>query len=456
MVEKSNIGLIGLAVMGKNLARNFAGKGFKTSVYNRSYQKTLDLLANNYDNLIGFESLTDFIESLERPRKIILLVKSGKPVDDFIDLLRPLLDEGDIIADCGNSNWLDTHKRQLELSKSGFDFVGCGISGGEEGALNGPSIMPGGDQKIVEQLLPILQQAAAKDFKGNPCVTNVGRYASGHFVKMVHNGIEYSMMQAITEVYDLLRSLSHSNEEIREYFERLNVGYNKSFLLDITIDILKSKSAEGKFLIDIIDQKAGAKGTGKWTVESAMDLGIAVPNIFAGLNARVLSSKTQNFTIEQKSYSPTTDSASIGFDTLKSALETMFLVSYLQGIDLIIEANKVHNWSVNISEVCRIWQGGCIIRSNWLNLIPSLLANESSLSQSIHEYKDEFLSSFTKIQSLLGNQIPLPVLNATKDYLISVTSNNLPQNLIQAQRDYFGAHTYKIKGKPEIFTGGWN
>jgi 6-phosphogluconate dehydrogenase len=456
MTSKSQIGLIGLAVMGSNFARNFASRGIKIAVYNRTFAKTQEFLAHNYENIIGFETLAEFVSNLERPRKIILLVKSGQPVDDFVDMLKPHLEEGDIILDCGNSNWQDTKRRQFELTADGLDFIGCGISGGEEGALHGPSIMPGGKKEAVDHLLPLFDQVAARDFSGQSCVTNVGLSGSGHFVKMVHNGIEYAIMQAIAEIFDVLKKSGQTNTQIQQKFLDLNHDVNKSFLLDITTHILGAKDKEDGDLLDKIDFGAGAKGTGKWTVEAGMDLGIAVPNIYAGLNARVMSAKTHNFLISNHEYSLTEYGGNLDIETLKAVLEAAYLTSYLQGLDLIIEANKTYDWQIDIAEVCRIWQGGCIIRSGWLNILPELLKDNTKLTDLLVQYRDKLAKLLPKIKIANAEQVPMPVINSTQDYLNSILSSSLPQNLTQAQRDYFGAHTYKRVDKPGVFTGGWN
>jgi 6-phosphogluconate dehydrogenase len=456
MTSKSQIGLIGLAVMGSNFARNFASKGINIAVFNRTFAKTQEFLAHKYENIVGFESLAEFVSNLERPRKIILLVKSGQPVNDFVDMLKPHLDEGDIILDCGNSNWKDTKKRQFELVADGLDFIGCGISGGEEGALHGPSIMPGGKKEAIDHLLPLFGQVASKDFSGRACVTNVGLSSSGHFVKMVHNGIEYAIMQAIAEIYYVLKKYGQANTQIQQHFSALNKDLNKSFLLDITTHILGVKDTDGGDLLDKIDFGAGAKGTGKWTVEAGMDLGIALPNIYAALNARVMSARTNNFKVSTSSQASANSSEILDITMLNSILEATFLTSYLQGLDLIIEANNTYDWQISISEVCRIWQGGCIIRSSWLNILPELLNDNTKLTDLLIQYRDKLAQFLPNIKADTGEQVPLPVIHSTQDYLVSILNSSLPQNLTQAQRDYFGAHTYKRVDKPGVFTGGWN
>jgi 6-phosphogluconate dehydrogenase len=452
----NNLAIIGLATMGSNFAKNFASRGTRTAVFNRSYSKTVDLIAENNANIFGYENLEDCIKSLELPRKIFLLVKAGAGTDETIEHILPFLDENDILVDCGNSNWKDTIRRQEYLTAKGIKFIGCGISGGSDGALLGPSLMPGGEKTAVDALLPFLKPVAARDFQGGDCVTNVGTSCAGHFVKMVHNGIEYSIMQGIAEVYDVLRKLGYDQPAILEVFEKLNTGDNKSFLLDIAVDILDSKdNLDSGWLLEKIDYRAGAKGTGKWTVEAAMNLGVAVPNIYAGLNARVMTE--QNFQL--KDYVKGDNLADIKTGKISPTLlhkvmAAIYLISYEQGLEIIFAAETEHKWNIDIQEVLRIWQGGCIIRSIMLKIISGF-------------YKDgvypqtqttEGLNSIIELQKLLSDHninISLPVINSTRDYILAVESKSLPQNMVQAQRDFFGAHTYKRTDREGVFTGGW-
>jgi 6-phosphogluconate dehydrogenase len=465
-MAKADIGIIGLGVMGANLAENFATNGCRVSVFNRSYEKTEDLIGKNIPNLSGYKMLVEFIESLQKPRKIILMVKSGAPVDSFIEMLYPHLSDDDVIIDGGNSNWQDTERRIVQLREgkiyrleevlgdkekdlSSFKvihFVGCGLSGGEEGARYGPSIMPGGEKKSVDQLLPLLEKVAAKDFAGNPCVTNVGAASAGHFVKMVHNGIEYALMQGIAEIYDLLRYNHHSNEEIRRAFIDFNEGAKKSFLMDITIDILDTLDEGGEYLLDKLDYKTGAKGTGKWTVETAMDYGVAVPSIAAAVIARTLTEKNQSFHVpKSRKKSLAKEKKEVNIADLDEALSVVFEVCYLQGLDLIYQFNREKYLGIDIPEVCRIWQGGCIIRSEILREIAGYFTGNKVLEID--------LSPLIRSQSLAS--VPLPVMHSVIDYIRSIENDTLPGNLIQAQRDYFGAHQYKIIGSNENLTGGW-
>ena len=449
MFKKSQIGLIGLAVMGANLARNLASKDFQVSVYNRTFRRTQEFLDENYEGIMGFEHLKEFLESLERPRKIILMVKSGQPVDDLLISIGDHLEEGDIVLDCGNSNWKDTQKRQLDLVSRGIQFIGCGVSGGEEGALHGPSIMPGGKSEAVKAVLSILEKIAAKDFEGRPCVTNIGLGGAGHFVKMVHNGIEYALMQGIAEIYDILKNLKLENAEITEVFRQLNTGANQSFLLDITVDIFGVKDNLGSgYLVDKIIDKAGSKGTGRWTIENALELGVATPTIASAFFARNLSGRGQSFHVEIPEKRTELSKIEINQDfvqNLYQSLNTTFLCSYFQGLDLIIAANKEKDWQIDLSEVIRIWQGGCIIRSQILKNL-----NE------IYNSKIELYSKIKFLENTISmGHTPKPVLNSVKDYILTLTAKKLPTNLIQAQRDFFGAHTYQRSDKEGTFSGGW-
>jgi 6-phosphogluconate dehydrogenase len=480
----NNIGLIGLSTMGGNLARNIANNGFTISVFNRSFQKTQDLLnlskkldkPENNKNLAGFKNLEKFVESLEVPRKIILLVKSGDPVDELLAELKPLLTSGDIVIDAGNSNWQDTITREIILEDSlDFEdsdepiisekiiyFMGCGISGGAEGALTGPSIMLGGNKESAELVLPIFQKIAAKDFEGKPCVSYLGKNPAGHFVKMVHNGIEYALMQGIAEVYSILR-LNYPNqagydiEKIASCYKELNSGLNSGYLLEITSKILETKEKNSSTpLLDLIVSKSEAKGTGKWTVEAALELGVAVPNIYAAVNARIQSNANSNLSLKNKSNKePLFKNESTSINELNTYLELVFVTNYLQGIDLILAAEKEYNWGINIEEVLRIWQGGCIIRSKWLDYLLTNLNNENILTSRLEEiYDNSFVLNSKHISNRLDN-LARPVFDSSLNYLKDMLFNQHGQNLIRAQRDYFGQHGYERTDKEGSFSGGW-
>jgi 6-phosphogluconate dehydrogenase len=460
MSNLNNLAIIGLATMGKNFAKNFASRGTQTAVFNRSYSKTQELEAENNANIFGYENLEDCIKSLELPRKIFLLVKAGPGTDETIEHILPFLDKDDILVDCGNSNWKDTIRRQEYLTAKGIEFIGCGISGGSDGALLGPSLMPGGEKKAVDALLPFLKPVAARDFDGGACVTNVGTACAGHFVKMVHNGIEYSIMQGIAEVYDILRKLGYDQPAILNIFEQINTGDNKSFLLDITVDILKAKdNLDDGWLLEKIDYRAGAKGTGKWTVEAAMDLGVSVPNIYAGLNARVMTEtnfKVKDYFVKDKEVlnsAPNSDIESLT-KTLYQVMAGIYFVSYEQGIELIYAANNEYKWDIEMVEVLRIWQGGCIIRSQMLKTIMGLY----SFQEFPKTYHNQSIKAVAELQKILiqnNINISTPVINATRDFILAIESTSLPQNIVQAQRDFFGAHTYKRSDREGVFTGGW-
>ncbi len=369
--------------------------------------------------------------------------------------------------------------------KQHFHLISCGVSGGEEGALHGPSIMPSGEPEIVNSLLPILEKIAALDFEGKPCVTNIGLGPSGHFVKMVHNGIEYALMQGIAEIYDILRYNSYSNDQIRKVFIELNQGELKSFLLDITIKILETKDNLGEgFLLDQIKDQAGAKGTGSWTIEAALELGVAVPTIAAAVFARIMSARNHRFDVYKRNVDRNmlpkywqnvfelkdsldglkyrerdfeqfeTEQTNIKDTLFYQLLSHIYKVSYLQGLELIIETNKIYKWNIDINEVLRIWQGGCIIRSQMLENLIEIYRNNNEESFNLREFIDNYRD---KLQDILPhNDLPLPVIHSVFDYILSITNKNLPTNLIQAQRDFFGAHTFERIDKLGTFSGGWN
>jgi 6-phosphogluconate dehydrogenase len=472
----NNIGLIGLSTMGGNLTRNIASKGYRISVFNRTYKKTQDLLeiSKKLDlpihsqNIFGYEHLKDFVQSLELPRKVILLVKSGDPVDEILVELKPLLSSLDIVIDAGNSNWQDTITREIVLEdcidfedelnddeemfldQKTIYFLGCGISGGAEGALHGPSIMLSGHKQSCDVVMPILQSIAAKDFQGNPCVANFGKNPAGHFVKMVHNGIEYALMQGIAEIYTILKTTGLNLSSIKQVFDELNSGYNQSYLLDITTKILDTKdNLSTDFLINKIKPISDSKGTGKWSVEAALELEVSVPNIFSALNARINSKYTNNFIVE-KSFQ---DLIEFDFEVseLNNLLQLLFLTSYIQGLELILAAETNYEWGITIQEVLRVWQGGCIIRSNWLSYLPQLLYSKTNYSAVLKQLLASSLVSQSKLLTL-----NLPIITSSISYLKDLLYNQSGQNLIQAQRDYFGQHGFERIDKEGNFSGGWN
>jgi 6-phosphogluconate dehydrogenase len=459
-----DVGLIGLGVMGENLALNIERNGFKIAVYNRTTAKTDEFIKDRGQGkqIIGCHDAKSFIQSLKKPRKIILLVKAGDAVDQTIASIKPYLEKGDIIIDGGNSHFTDTRRREKALKAEGFNLIGSGVSGGEEGALNGPSLMPGGDLKAYNEIKPIWEAIAAKVSDG-PCVTYLGPDGAGHFVKMVHNGIEYGDMQLIAEVYDVLkRGLGLSAPEIAEIFTGWNKGILDSFLIEITAKVLSVIDEETKKpLVDLIVDKAGQKGTGKWTGEIALDLGIPIPTIDAALTARQLSALKDERVAASKILSFTGGISASSLDkpklinALKDALYASKICSYAQGMALIKAGSDFYEWNIDLAETARIWKGGCIIRAQLLERIQKAfqrgreiqnLLLDGEFSAFLKEAQGNWRHAVTTAQ-LLG--LPAPALSASLSYYDAYRSEFLPQNLTQAQRDYFGAHTYEIVGKPE-------
>lgn len=465
MAGKAKIGLIGLGVMGENLALNIERNGYPIAIYNRTTSKVDDFVngRGKGKQVFGCHDDKSFAEGLERPRKIVLLVKAGKPVDDTINNLKPYLEKGDIIIDGGNSHFTDTIRREKELSKEGLFFIGSGVSGGEEGALWGPSLMPGGDKGAYEQIRPIWEAIAAKVNDG-PCVTYLGPDGAGHFVKMVHNGIEYGDMQLIAEVYDIMkRALGLKAAEIADIFQEWNTGILDSFLIEITAKVLSVVEPEtGKPLVDLIEDKAGQKGTGKWTGEIALDLGIAIPTIDAALTARLMSAIKDERIVASKILAgpeigtvPQTDRKRV-LECLQDALYASKVCSYAQGMALIKAGSDQYKWGINLAETARIWKGGCIIRAKLLEQIRQAFARQSDVrnllidpdfSSWIVKHQDNWREVVT-LAARAG--IPTPALSSSLCYFDSYRSARLPQNLTQAQRDFFGAHTYERTDKPEL------
>lgn len=463
MTEAANIGLIGLGVMGQNLALNIERNGYSVAVYDRE-PPVLDAFVGREagKRITGAHSPEEFVRSLERPRKIILLVKAGPPVDWTIELIKPFLERGDILIDGGNSNFKDTERRQQELKTAGLFMVGSGTSGGEKGALLGPSLMPGGDPAAYEQIRPIWEAIAAKVPDG-PCVTYIGPGGSGHFVKMVHNGIEYGDMQLIAETYGLLRAgLGMEVEELADVFDEWNRGTLESYLIEITAKILRVKDSEtGKPLIDLVLDKAGQKGTGKWTSQIALDFGTAIPTIDAAIMARNISAqKNARVEASKELHGPTaqafTGNKKEMVDAIHDALYVSKICSYAQGMNLIKAGSEEFGWKINLSEIARIWQGGCIIRAKFLGRIKEAYLRDPNLSNLLldTEFKEQInvtQSSWRKVVSW-AIQLGLPVMamSASLGYFDMYRAANLPLNLTQAQRDFFGSHTYERVDKPEL------
>ena len=476
MTEQGNlaqIGVVGLAVMGSNLARNFARNGHTVAVYNRSTEKTYNFMANHgaEGDFIPSETITDFVASLEKPRRAIIMVQAGNATDAVINQLADAMDDGDIIIDGGNALYTDTIRREQEIADRGLNFVGAGISGGEEGALNGPAIMPGGPEKTWEALGPLLESIAA-NVDGVPCVTHIGPDGAGHFVKMVHNGIEYADMQVIGEAYQLLRyGAGMTPAEIAEVFRTWNAGDLDSYLIDITAEVLAQVDAEtGKPLIDLIVDSAGQKGTGRWTVKAALDLGIPVTGIGEAVFARALSGATnqRQATIGNLPSGTLTTLAELGVDRdtfiedVRRALYASKLVAYAQGFDEITAGSADHNWNVDPRDLATIWRGGCIIRAKFLNrIVEAYNANPELPTLLLDPYfKAELaglIDSWRRVVTL-ATQIgqPIPVFASSLSYYDSLRIDRLPAALIQGQRDYFGAHTYQRVDKPGTYHTLWS
>ncbi|GAA4671464.1 NADP-dependent phosphogluconate dehydrogenase [Frondihabitans cladoniiphilus] len=465
---KANIGVVGLAVMGSNLARNLASReGNTVAVYNRSPERTDVLLDEHGDvGFIASKTIEEFADSLSKPRTAIIMVQAGKGTDAVISQLADLFEEGDIIVDGGNANFQDTIRREKELKEKKLNFVGTGISGGEEGALKGPSIMPGGSDEAWKTLGPILKSIAAVA-EGEPCVTHIGHDGAGHFVKMIHNGIEYADMQLIAESYDLLRHIGgHDPEAIAEVFGEWNKGELESYLIEITAEVLKQKDAKtGKPLVDIIVDEAGSKGTGVWTVQNSVGLGVPVGGIAEAVFARAVSSKPDQRAAVRKTLKnrPTVQEKGDNFeDDVQKALYASKIVAYAQGFDAIIAGAKEYDWDIDKGAVAKIWRGGCIIRAQFLNRIVDAYENDSTIAtlledeyfaKAIADGEDAWRRIVAKA-ALSG--IPVPGFSSALAYYDSLAAERLPASLIQGQRDFFGAHTYKRIDSDKVFHTLWS
>jgi 6-phosphogluconate dehydrogenase len=470
-MTEQKFGLIGLAVMGENLALNVERNGFSIAVYNRTPAKTETFMASRAQgkNVKPTYTLEEFVSSLERPRKMLVMVKAGQPVDDTINQLKPLLQPGDMIIDGGNSLYEDTDRRVADLESAGLRFIGMGVSGGEEGALNGPSLMPGGTPEAYKEIEPIVRKIAAQVDDG-PCVTYIGPKGAGHYVKMVHNGIEYGDMQLIAEAYDLLKSVGGlTNAQLQEVFAEWNATDElNSFLIEITANIFKkADDLDRGELVDKILDAAGQKGTGRWTVMSSLELGVAIPTIVAAVNARIISSiKAERMAASTQLAGP---SGSFSGDTqafvnkVRDALYCSKMCSYAQGMALMGKASSEFGYNLNLGEIARIWKGGCIIKAGFLNKIKHAYDENPSLANLLlaPEFKQTILDRQSAWREVLATAstlgIPAPAFNASLDYFDSYRRDRLPQNLTQAQRDYFGAHTYERTDKPrgEFFHAEW-
>jgi 6-phosphogluconate dehydrogenase len=470
MNNLSDIGLIGLAVMGENLVLNMESKGFQVSVFNRSSIKVDDFVGGRAKgkNIIGFHTIEEFVKSLASPRKVMMMIKAGSAVDDMIQTLIPLLAPGDIIIDGGNTHFPDTNRRTSLVESKGLLYIGTGVSGGEEGALLGPSIMPGGSKAAWPFVKPIFQAIAAKVDNGTPCCDWVGENGAGHFVKMVHNGIEYGDMQLITEAYQVLRDLLHlSADEMHDIFRDWNNGELDSYLIEITRDILAYKDDDGKPLVDKILDTAGQKGTGKWTGIAALDLGIPLTLIGEAVFSRCLSAvKEERVQASKilKGPDPEFHGDKAAFiDDIRDALYASKIVSYAQGYALMKAAAEEYKWKLNYGGIALMWRGGCIIRSAFLGKIKEAFDNNPSITNLL---LDPFFAGKVEkaqdgwrkvVAAAVQNGIPVPAISAALGYYDGYRCEKLPANLLQAQRDYFGAHTYERTDKPrgEFFHTNW-
>lgn len=463
--HKSDVGLIGLAVMGENLALNMAGKGWTVSVYNRTVVGVEEGVVERFIQkrgeglpLRGYTDIPQFVDSISTPRKIMMMVRAGKAVDELMEQLFPHLSPGDILIDGGNSNYEDTNRRVALAESKGFRFVGAGVSGGEEGALNGASIMPGGSASAWQDVRPILQSIAARSDDGSPCCLWVGPEGSGHFVKMIHNGIEYGDMQLISEAYWVMKHLLKlSNEEMANVFARWNEGKLQSYLIEITSHILKHKDKDNGYLVDKILDAAGQKGTGKWSVINAMELGMPLGLIATAVFERSLSAQKElRVTTAQAlpTHTPKTvlDKEAL-IENLYAALYASKLVSYAQGFAVLQKASEAFNWNLNLADVARLWRGGCIIRSVFLNDIATAFDKPEKPEHLLLApyFREEIKSLLPGWKNLvttsLQSELTVPAFSSALNYFYSLTSANLPANLLQAQRDYFGAHTFERTDK---------
>ncbi|MGI8601583.1 MAG: decarboxylating NADP(+)-dependent phosphogluconate dehydrogenase [Verrucomicrobiales bacterium] len=480
-MSESDFGLIGLAVMGQNLVLNVESRGFRVSVYNRTKSVTEKFAAENAGrNLYGAATLEDFVKSLKRPRKIQIMVKAGAPVDAVIEQLVPLLDRGDLIIDGGNSLFSDTERRSAALETKGLLFIGAGVSGGEEGALKGPSIMPGGPASSWIIIKPIFEAIAAR-VNGEPCVTHIGPGGAGHYVKMVHNGIEYGDMQLICEAYNIFKHAGFTTGEMARIFAEWNKGELESYLIQITAKILEQKDPEtGQPLVDVIMDRAGQKGTGQWTLMNAIENAVVISTINAAVEARVLSSmKAQRVAAARELQGPIASPGSralTGVGDEAGAEETSALVrkvhdalyaskviSYAQGLDLIKTMSEKQNWDLNLAAIARIWRGGCIIRAKFLNRITEAYERNGRLGNlMLDPYFKDLLNGTQQnwraaVAHAVTHGVPVPAFSASLGYYDSYRAERLPANILQAQRDFFGAHTYERVDKPagQFFHTDW-
>ncbi|WP_278838267.1 NADP-dependent phosphogluconate dehydrogenase [Ligilactobacillus saerimneri] len=471
-MEKAQIGVIGMAVMGKNLALNIESRGYRVAIFNRTAAKTEKVMADHAEkNLVPSYTLEDFVASLEKPRRIIMMVKAGKPTDMFIERLLPLLDKGDVLIDGGNTFFGDTMRRNAKLDESGINLIGMGVSGGEKGALEGPSLMPGGQKEAYQLVEPILKQIAAKAKDGEPCVTYIGPNGAGHYVKMVHNGIEYGDMEWISESYFLMRNLlGMSVDEIAAVFEEWRHGELDSYLIDITADILTRKDDLGsdKPIVDMILDRAGNKGTGKWSSQSALELGVPQSLITESVYARYISAMKDERVAASKVLPEKVNAVQISADQkqemiekIRQALYFSKVMSYAQGFEQMRVASEKYDWNLNYGELAKIWREGCIIRAQFLQKITDAFERDPELNNLLLDpYFTDIVAKYqTAVREIAALAIqagvPSPAFNAAITYYDQYRSAVLPASMIQAQRDYFGAHTYERTDREGIFHYSW-
>ncbi|TCD00704.1 NADP-dependent phosphogluconate dehydrogenase [Pedobacter frigidisoli] len=462
--EQYKLGMIGLGTMGRNLLLNMADKGFSVTGYDKD-RKMISKLEEEgkTHNLEGFDNIEDFINSLKTPRTLILLVPAGPIVDSVIAELKPLLSKGDIIIDSGNSHFTDTNRRVDELEKDGLHFFGMGISGGEEGARFGPSMMPGGDKEAYNVVKDVFEAVAAK-VGNDPCVTYIGPGASGHFVKMVHNGIEYAIMELIAEVYGILKNgLGYSNQQIYDTFKKWNEGRLQSFLLEITAEIFLFKDTETQNdLLDQIKDEAKSKGTGKWTSEVSMELQLPIPTINEAVSNRDLSKFKKLRVSLEEAFGKKDNKIDVTVDDLENAFYFSMISAYAQGMHLLVQASKEYQYDLKLQEIAKIWRGGCIIRAKFLEDIYQSYEKNNSLE---HLFGDSGIQDIIKstlggtrktISACLNSGLGIPAFASTLTYFDTITTARMPSNLIQAQRDFFGAHTFERIDKDGVFHADWN
>jgi 6-phosphogluconate dehydrogenase len=468
-MSTQQIGVIGLAVMGKNLALNIESRGYSVAVFNRSYEKTEEFLNNEAKgkNFVGSSTIEEFVNSLEKPRKILLMVKAGAPTDATIESLKPYLEKDDILIDGGNTFFQDTIRRNKELVDLGINFIGTGVSGGEEGALKGPSIMPGGKKEAYELVQPILEAISAK-VNGDPCCTYIGPNGAGHYVKMVHNGIEYGDMQLICEAYFIMKNILGLNaEELHEVFAEWNKGELDSYLIEITADIFTKKDDEtGNPLVDVILDTAGQKGTGKWTSQNALDVGVPLPIITESVFARFISAMKDERVKASKILTGPKEKAFEGnkqelIEAVRKALYMSKICSYAQGFAQMRAASAEYGWDLQYGDIAMIFRGGCIIRAQFLQKIKDAYDRDSELANLLLDpYFKEIVEGYQPalrqvIAVAIERGIPVPAFASAIAYYDSYRTETLPANLLQAQRDYFGAHTYQRVDKEGIFHSNW-